>query len=75
LRHSCATHLLKGRADIRHIQRLLGHESLQTTERYTKVELSDLRGVIDRCHPRERLAGGAGPQCPPEIRKKAGGPA
>lgn len=54
LRHSCATHLLKGRADIRHIQRLLGHESLQTTERYTKVELTDLRGVIDRCHPREK---------------------
>ncbi len=54
LRHSCATHLLRGRADIRHIQRLLGHESLQTTERYTKVELADLRGVIDRCHPREK---------------------
>jgi integrase/recombinase XerD len=54
LRHSCATHLLKGRADIRHIQRLLGHESLQTTERYTKVQTSDLRQVIDRCHPREK---------------------
>ena len=54
LRHSCATHLLKGRADIRHIQRLLGHKSLQTTERYTKVEVADLRAVIDRCHPRER---------------------
>ena len=54
LRHSCATHLLKGRADIRHIQRLLGHKSLHTTERYTKVEVSDLRAVIQRCHPRER---------------------
>jgi integrase/recombinase XerD len=54
LRHSCATHLLKGRADIRHIQRLLGHESLQTTERYTQVEITDLRAVIKRCHPRER---------------------
>jgi site-specific recombinase XerD len=54
LRHTCATHLLKGRADIRHIQRLLGHESLATTERYTRVEVSDLRAVIRRCHPREK---------------------
>ena len=56
LRHSFATHLLKGMADIRHIQRLLGHKSLKTTERYTKVEVSDLRAVIQRCHPRERTA-------------------
>lgn len=54
LRHACATHLLKGRADIRHIQRLLGHKSLSTTERYTRVEISDLRAVVRRCHPRER---------------------
>lgn len=51
-RHSVATHLLKGRADIRHIQMLLGHRSLRTTERYTRVELSDLRKVIARAHPR-----------------------
>lgn len=55
LRHTCATHLLKGHADIRHIQRLLGHKSLSTTERYTRVEVSDLRKVIRRCHPRERM--------------------
>ena len=54
LRHSCATHLLKGRADIRHIQRLLGHRSLATTEAYTKVEVADLKAVIQRCHPREK---------------------
>jgi len=54
MRHSCATHLLQGRADIRQIQRLLGHKSLITTERYTRVEISDLRKVIERCHPRER---------------------
>ena len=53
-RHTVATHLLKGRADIRHIQALLGHASLASTERYTRVELSDLREVIRRAHPRGR---------------------
>jgi integrase/recombinase XerD len=52
LRHSCATHLLQGRADIRHIQRLLGHESLNTTQRYTHVEIHDLQKVVARAHPR-----------------------
>jgi integrase/recombinase XerD len=53
LRHTCATHLLKGRADIRQIQKLLGHRRLSSTEVYTRVELSDLHEVIARCHPRE----------------------
>jgi integrase/recombinase XerD len=53
-RHSVATHLLRGRPDIRQIQALLGHESLSTTERYTRVELSDLKRVIERAHPRGR---------------------
>ena len=51
-RHSVATHLLKGRADIRHIQALLGHRSLSTTERYTHVVVDDLRRVLARSHPR-----------------------
>ena len=53
-RHSVATHLLRNRADIRHIQVLLGHASLKTTERYTRVEIEDLKRVVARAHPRGR---------------------
>ena len=55
LRHSYATHLLAGGADVRHVQRLLGHKDLTTTALYTRVNVSDLREVIDRRHPRERM--------------------
>ena len=54
LRHACATHLLQGGADIRHVQELLGHRSLTTTARYTRVAIQDLRRVIEKAHPRER---------------------
>ena len=54
LRHSCATHMLQGRADLRHIQVLLGHRSVATTQIYTQVEVTDLKKVHRRCHPRER---------------------
>lgn len=52
LRHTCATQLLAGGADIRHVQRLLGHKDLRTTAVYTRVDVSDLRAVIERAHPR-----------------------
>ena len=54
LRHTCASHLLKGKADIRYIQEILGHASLATTQVYTKVEINDLKKVHHRCHPREK---------------------
>ena len=56
LRHTCATQMLEGHADIRYIQEMLGHSSLKSTQRYTRVEIGDLKKVHERCHPRERDA-------------------
>lgn len=57
LRHTCATHMLEGGADIRYIQQLLGHESLETTAIYTEVTITQLIEVHTRCHPAERGEG------------------
>jgi len=55
LRHTCATHLLQGGADLRHVQAILGHASIATTQVYTRVAVEDLAAVHRRSHPRKSL--------------------
>ena len=53
-RHTCATHLLQNKANLRHVQEILGHRSLATTERYLHLTITDLKEAHRRHHPRER---------------------
>ena len=54
-RHTLATELLRAGADIRHIQMILGHESLSTTQKYVHIVQDDLKKVHSKTHPREQV--------------------
>lgn len=55
LRHTCATHMLKNGAPVRHIQEMLGHESLESTQIYTHVTINDLKEIHSKYHPSESM--------------------
>ena len=55
-RHTCVTHMLRNGAPIRHLQEMLGHESLESTQVYTRVTINDLKEVHAKYHPSEKIA-------------------
>jgi len=55
LRHTCATHMLRNGAPVRHLQEMLGHESLESTQLYTHITINDLKKIHAQYHPGERM--------------------
>lgn len=55
LRHTCATHMLRNGAPVRHLQEMLGHESLDSTQIYARVTINDLKEVHAKYHPSEKM--------------------
>ena len=54
-RHTCATHMLRNGAPVRHLQEMLGPESLESTQIYTHVTINDLKEIHARYHPSETM--------------------
>lgn len=54
-RHTCATHMLRNGAPVRHLQEMLGHESLESTQMYTHVTINDLKEIHAKYHPSEQM--------------------
>ena len=61
MRHAAASHFIANGVDIAYVARLLGHESLETTKRYLKIEIGDLKKMHALYHPREHERGLGGP--------------
>jgi len=72
-RHCMATHMLRNRADLRHIQAILGHASIVSTEIYTHMSLEDLKAVVRRAHPHGKRK--AAPPGTPTGKRRAFGSA
>ena len=68
-RHACATHMLEGGADIRYIQAMLGHASIESTEVYTHVSIDKLKAIHDATHPAklERMGHGDGEDAAEDV--------